>query len=169
MPSITARASCSVGDPSALGPRTWQAIRRVAESIRELMTNERGRYTPNTWMTWGGRLGYGKARFCDAVPVCHLGLAFTCLHEPPATDTSRLDVPAGGHVVHSLQAEHGLVGFISTTWAGNSKQSPHLHSVHAGLLCACIVIGYLRELGLVSVRSCEVIFEPSTGCTECSV
>ena len=76
-----------VDDPSALGPRTWQAIRRVAESVRELMTNERGLFPPNTWMTLGGDFGHGKAGFCNAVPVCHVQLALPCLHQPSANDT----------------------------------------------------------------------------------
>ena len=61
-----------VDDPSAVGPHTWQVIRRVAESIRQLMTRRGLLRTPE--LVEARR--QDTFSFCDAVPVCHHVLQF---------------------------------------------------------------------------------------------
>ena len=66
-----------VEDPSAVGPLTWHAIRRVAGSVCQQMTQ--GLPYP---MPWGGstmiKFQEGT-RLCDAVPVCHSLLSLACI------------------------------------------------------------------------------------------
>ena len=76
-----------VDDPSALGPRTWQVIQRVAESIRQ-----RYELSIRIDSNQSNRLmsGHGKSEHihvCDVVPVCLLTFALPCLHQPSAGDT----------------------------------------------------------------------------------
>ena len=61
-----------VEEPSAVGPRTWHAIRRVAESVCQQMT--KGRRQPMPWGNYNVIKFQEGTRLCDAVPVCHIVL-----------------------------------------------------------------------------------------------
>ena len=60
-----------VEDPSAVGPRTWHAIRRVAKSISQLMTGKHLRRAPGgSYVTTQWK---DNNSFCDVVPVSSIG------------------------------------------------------------------------------------------------
>ncbi len=53
-----------VDDPSALGQSAWRAIRRVAESVHQIITKKDVRWSHSRLTKWSGKFCFG-----DAVPV----------------------------------------------------------------------------------------------------
>ena len=134
------------GDPSALGTRTWQAIRQVAESICQLMTWQGTHRTPHTAASWQGTIS-----FCDTVPVCDFKPALPCLQQPSANDTWRLLV----HFPYLKFAGHTWLRSVSSTPIAQIDAAPQSR-------CICFVCAACMHNPLHFISELLYIFAPQT-------